>query len=235
VDYLQQVYLPQLPLALSPRRDAGSVADLSVERWGWYPEGGGVLSVTIEGRVRLGRLALTERGPLRSVSVLSAVSNLADHIRWRQAERADFVLRKQGIVPRIQTLDPPSPGQGTMLLVLAEYEHTRAAFTSYGRVRKPAERVAEEACKAYLRYHRRGQPVDEHLGDQLLLPLALAYRSAGPDDEPSQYAVESVTDHLLTQVWVIKKFLDDIDIEIDGERGNVGTVVVSRGSDRSHE
>jgi RNA 3'-terminal phosphate cyclase (ATP) len=166
----------------------------------------------------------SERGPLRTVSVLSAVSNLPDHIRQRQANRADFLIRKRGIKPRIEILDPPSPGQGTAVFVLAEYQHVRAGFTSYGRLRKPAERVAEEACKAFFRYHKRDQPVDAHLADQLLLPLTFACPSAG--SRQARYAVESVTQHLLTQAWVVQQFLPQVRIEVDGKEREPGMVTI---------
>jgi len=202
------------------------LVSLSIEQWGWYPRGGGVIHATISGGVRLRALRLTDRGSLRSVSVLSAASNLPAHIRQRQAGHADVLLRKGGIRPQIEILAAPSPGKGTAVFVLAEYQHGRAGFTSYGRIRKPAERVAEQACKAFFRYHKRGQPVDEHLADQLLLPVALAHRPTDGDAGFTEYAVESVTEHLVTHAWVIKQFLEDVCIEIDGDVGKTGTVKV---------
>jgi RNA 3'-terminal phosphate cyclase (ATP) len=165
-------------------------------------------------------VCIPDRGSLRGVSVLSAASNLPDHIRQRQASRADFLLRKQGIKPRVETLAPPSPGQGTIVFVLAEYAHMRAGFTSWGRIRKPAERVAEEACRSFIRYHKRRQPIDPHLADQLLLPLSLA-------DGPSRYRVSSVTRHLLTNAWLVQQFLD-AQIEIDGQEREPGEVAIHR-------
>ena len=111
-----------------------------------------------------------------------------------------------------------------MAFVLAEYQHARAGFTGYGRLHKPAERVAEQACKAYARYHKRQQPVDAHLGDQLLLPLAVAHHLSGSGR--SVYAVESVTRHLLTQVWLVQQFLSQPHIEVEGDEGEPGIVTI---------
>jgi len=211
IDYLREVYLPVLT-------DLGLNAQVEIERWGYYPRGGGLIRAEVCGPTSLRGLRLTERGALRGVLARSIVSNLPEHILQRQAERAEFLLRKQGITPTIEMLSPPSPGQGTAVWVCAEYRHVRAGFTAYGRLRKPAEEVAEEACKAFVHYHRRQMPVDAHLADQLLVPLALAAAHF-----PSEYAVEAVTAHLLTNAWVIEQF-GAAHIEIEGQEGQPGRV-----------
>ncbi|MBN1935303.1 MAG: RNA 3'-terminal phosphate cyclase [Anaerolineae bacterium] len=213
IDYVREVYLPLLA-------DLGLDARVEIARWGYYPHGGGSIQAEVRGPTRLHGLTLTGRGALRGVMVRSIVSNLPDHILQRQAEHADFLLRKQGVKPAVERQSPPSSGQGTTVWVLAEYHHARAGFTGYGRLRKPAEMVAEEACKAFAHYHKRQMPVDTHLADQLLLPLALA--GAG---STSEYAVEEVTPHLLTNSWVIEQFLD-VHIEIAGQEGQAGRVSV---------
>jgi RNA 3'-terminal phosphate cyclase (ATP) len=213
IDYVQQVYLPALSTV-----SGASVAQVVIEEWGWYPRGGGTIQATIAGDSRLRGLRLSSRGSLCKVSVTSAASNLPEHVRQRQAKQADHILRKQGIKPQVKSIDPPSPGQGTAVFVLAEYDEARAGFTSYGRIRKPAERVAEEACRGFARFHKRGRPVDRYLADQLLLPLALA-------DGDSQYAASEITQHLVTNAWLIQQFLD-VRIVIEGEEREPGIVQV---------
>ncbi len=218
IEYLQQVYLPTLEGALASSTGR-PIATIEVERWGWYPRGGGVIRTRIEGSVGLRGLRLLDRGALRRVKVLSVASNLPEHVRRRQADRADFMLRKRGIKAEVESISAPSPGRGTAVFILARYRDAQAGFTAYGRLRKPAERVAEEACRAFFRYHKRGRPVDAHLGDQLLLPLCLA-------GENSEYAVEEVTQHLLTRAWVISRFLEHVRIEIVGTEGQPGVVKI---------
>jgi RNA 3'-terminal phosphate cyclase (ATP) len=74
-----------------------------------------------------------------------------------------------------------------------------AGFAAYGRKGLPAERVAEAACRDILRYHRSGAPVDMHLADQLIVPLAV---STGV----SQFRTCRVTKHLQTNMWVAEQF-----------------------------
>jgi len=93
----------------------------------------------------LKRLTLTERGRLLRVRGLSATSNLPRHIARRQQCRAVQVLREHGFNPRIEIVDnAPSKGQGTVVFLWADFENVVAGFTSYGRLGKPAEQVAEE-------------------------------------------------------------------------------------------
>jgi RNA 3'-terminal phosphate cyclase (ATP) len=226
LDYLQQVYLPALRNVAFIAMSESPLATLVVDRWGWYPRGGGVIRAMIAGSAQLHSLQWVRRGSLRAVSVLSAASNLPKHISQRQADRADFLLRKSGVGAQVQTGAPPSSGQGTAVFVLAEYENAQAGFTGYGRLGKPAEQVAEDACQAFARYHERAQPIDEHLADQLLLPVALAHGWPEADSGETQYAVESVTEHLLTQAWVIQHFLPAVSVQIDGARGGTGLVTV---------
>ncbi|HDQ72918.1 MAG TPA: hypothetical protein ENN19_12600, partial [Chloroflexi bacterium] len=105
-----------------------------------------------------------------------------------------------------------------------EAESITAGFTAYGRKGLPAERVAETACEALLAHHQTPAPVDPHLADQLLLPMALAGGEAG---ETSTIHTSRVTQHLLTNVWVVQQFLDR-DIQVTGERGAPGMVIVKR-------
>jgi len=216
--YLTHVYLPTLARM-------GLEARVEIEKWGWYPIGGGEITATINGHggSELYDLNLVERGELKRLWGMSATSNLPAHIGQRQKKRADGTLRKCGFNPQIEIVDAPSPGQGTVVFLVAQYEHAVAGFSSPGRRGKPAEKVAEEACREFTAHHQSGACLDRHLADQLILPLALA---AGL----SAFTTCEITQHLLTNVWVVEQFLD-VRFEIEGEEGQRGKVRVLRQSD----
>jgi RNA 3'-terminal phosphate cyclase (ATP) len=211
--YLKHVYLPTLARV-------GLEARVEIEKWGWYPIGGGEMTAFIKGREgsHPSALSLIERGELKRLWGVSATSNLPPHIAQRQKKRAEGYLRKRGFDPRIEIVDAPSPGQGTVVFLVAEYEHAVAGFSSLGKRGKPAEKVAEEACREFLTYHRSGACLDKHLADQLILPLALARGS-------SAFTTCEITMHLLTNVWVVEQFLD-VRFEVEGEEGGKGRVQV---------
>ncbi len=209
--YLKHVYLPTLART-------GLEAKAEVEKWGWYPIGGGEMTVAIQGRgeSELSGLDLTQRGELKRLWGVSAASNLPAHIGQRQQKRAEGYLRERGFEPQVEIVDAPSPGKGTVLFLAAEYENAVAGFSSLGKRGKPAEKVAEDACREFMAYHQSGACLGKYLADQLILPLALA-------SGPSAFTTCEITQHLLTNIWVVEQFLD-VAFEIEGEVGQQGAV-----------
>jgi RNA 3'-terminal phosphate cyclase (ATP) len=213
--YLESVCLPTL-------QHMGLNARVHLERWGWYPIGGGIVTAEINGSGKaepsLEGLNLIDRGPLKRLSGVSASSNLPGYIAERQQQRAQSLLRAEGFDPEIEIVDAPASGQGTMLFLLAEFESVRAGFTSLGRRGKPAELVAEEACKDFLEYFKSGAALDRHLADQLVLPLALATGA-------SSFSTCEVSQHLLTNAWIVEELLGR-PIDVEGEKGRPGKVSI---------
>ncbi|HID63224.1 MAG TPA: RNA 3'-phosphate cyclase [Anaerolineae bacterium] len=211
--YLKHVYLPTLARM-------GIEATVEINQWGWYPIGGGEIKAGVRGQgVRdresspipcpLSPIALVERGELKRLWGISALSNLPAHIGQRQKRQVERLLRERGFTPEIEIVDAPSPGQGTVVFLVAEFENVVAGFTSYGARGKRAEKVAEEACREFIRYYDSGQALDRHLADQLILPLSLA---AGQ----SSFTTCEVTQHLLTNVEVVQRLME-VKAEIEGK------------------
>jgi RNA 3'-terminal phosphate cyclase (ATP) len=211
--YVEQVYLPTLARL-------GLQASVQIERWGWYPQGGGLVQAQVTGSNQpMAGLNLTERGQLRRLHGLSAVSNLPVSIAERQRARAEGFLRPRGFAPHIELVEAPARGPGTVVFLVAEYEQALAGFAALGARGKPAEKVAEEACAQFIAHHQSGAAVDPHLADQLILPLALA---AGP----SAFTTSQITQHLLTNIWVVEQFLP-VRFQVEGQEGEFGRVSVT--------
>jgi len=220
--YLRHVYLPAV-------QKMGIWARVSIERWGWYPLGGGKMRVRIRGQgtegssdnlLSLSPVRLEDRGALVRVWGISAVSNLPDHIVERQRRRAEEILRARGFEVQIDGVRAPSRGRGTMLFLVVECERTSAGFTAHGQRGKPAETVAEEACRQLLEWWGSNAALDRHLADQLVLPTALA-------DGESTFTTCCVTRHLLTNIWVVERF-GLAYFEVEGDLGAPGKITVKR-------
>jgi RNA 3'-terminal phosphate cyclase (ATP) len=209
--HLDQVYLGML-------RRLGADSRAKVGRYGWYPRGGGEVTVWVTGAAERSfkPQPLEERGELRRLWGLSAYSNLPAHVGNRQKERAFRLLREAGLHPRLEVLRAPSAGIGTAVILVAECDHVLAGFSALGARGKPAEEVAEEACQHFLRWWQSGAAVEMHLADQLLLPLALA-------DGVSTFTTCRITQHLLTNAWVVQHFLP-VEIDVEGKEGEPGRV-----------
>jgi RNA 3'-terminal phosphate cyclase (ATP) len=212
ISYLDQVYLPALARMGVPVR-------LTLERWGFYPAGGGQITAQFEGDARaLSPLKMTARGALERVTGQAVVTNLPAHIPQRMANRARNVLAEAGIEAQVEARRLRGVGPGAGIFLCARYAHTRAGFTAYGRRGLPAERVAEASCADLLDHHRAEGALDPHLADQLVLPLALATGE-------SRFSTSRVTQHLLTNIAVIRQFLP-LRVELEGELDTPGLLLL---------
>jgi RNA 3'-terminal phosphate cyclase (ATP) len=219
-DYACHVWLPALA-------HFGIQAELELHRWGWYPAGGGEIHARVQGRGHEthspgARVGLTDRGVLRRVWGRAFAADLPSHIPQRMADRAWGLLTETevGIDVRPERVRAACPGAGIFLV--AEYENVRAGFSALGRRGKPAEEVAEEAVHALLDHHHSGATVDDHLGDQLILPAALAQVT-------TTYTVAHPTAHLTTAAWLAKQFgLARVAVE-PGTNGNHRVTLLPEG------
>lgn len=220
-DYIKEVFLPAV-------KKAG--VDIEVENpvKGFYPVGGGELLVTIKPCVRpLLPVTLTERGAITRISILSTVANLPLSIAKRQLDRAQERLGGLGAHVLGESVEVRSPGRGTAVFILAEFEKTRAGFSALGARGKRAEAVADEAAESFLAYLGASGVLDPHLSDQVMLPMALA-------EGVSAATTTEVTGHLRTNIHVIEKFLP-VKFDIRGETGREGQVTVAGAAYRGKE
>jgi RNA 3'-terminal phosphate cyclase (ATP) len=218
--YLEKQWLPLL-------RQMGLAMEVNLRCAGFYPQGGGEVYARIEPASQLAPLHLPERGALKRISGLSAVANLDLSIAERQRSQALRKLRGRSRQIEIELLELPARGKGTFLLLQAEFKYSSACYVALGALGKRAEQVADEVCVSLERFLAGTGAVDEHLADQILLPLAFA-------SGPSEYRTVQVTPHILTNASVIEAF-NAAEIEIRGPTGETGSVRIQPSRSRLHE
>jgi len=190
--------------------------------WGFYPRGGGHVKVQVfPSSSPAGEIELQSRGALRKLSLLSYVAGLPLSVARRQMAQGLKVLRRGKADADIteEVFEVSSPGKGTFFFVHAVYENTSAGFSSLGERGKRAEAVGQEAVEEFLEFHSTDAAVDPYLADQLSIYLALNGRGG--------YTTSRLTRHLLTNAWVIEKFLQEPRIAIKGEEGKPCRIIAS--------
>jgi RNA 3'-terminal phosphate cyclase (ATP) len=188
--FLQHTLLPLLA-RMGPR------ATLTLDRYGFYPAGGGQYTVHIE-PAPLVPLHLPERGALQRIEPVAVVANLPRRIGHRELDEIRAELGLETRAGRVEEVE--SPGPGNVVWIEAHAEHLTEVFTGFGRKGVTAERVAQEAVREFVAWRDREVPVGEHLADQLLVPCALAGSGS--------FLTPTPTLHTETNAQIIRKFLD---------------------------
>lgn len=203
VDFHRYVKLPFL-------ERFGVDADISINRRGFYPKGGGEAQLTV-GPSTSTSIGCTERGHLGEVQVISiATKDLSEaSVAERQARAAterleDMVHTEiQASFDYVEALSP-----GTVVLVVATYDHSIAGFSALGERGKPAEDVAFDAVADFHAFHETDAAIDSHLADQLLPLLSV---SGGEITTPEK------TPHIETGSELLASFGYEISIEDVGD------------------
>lgn len=213
LDYFQEIFC-----ALLLRM--GAEVRTEIARVGFYPKGGGNVRVKILPAHRLKPLNLTERGDLRTI--------LAESVASRDLEKAKVAERQVEGVEKIIDLDDATARYvdtysiGSSIHLTAQFSNCRLGASALGERGKPAERVGREAARLLSDQIRSGACLDRWMADQILPYLALA-------DGNSEVTVSKVTNHCLTNIWVIEKFLPVRFEVLEGIEGSARILVKKGG------
>lgn len=211
VDYLVRVKLPLL-------RRFGVGATLDVDRRGFYPVGGGRATLSLFPSSPK-PVRLEERGSPDAVRIYATASDgLAEaSVAERLGETAASELREEEWTVVQRTVDyVASDTPGAVVVVRLDYDGTVAGFSALGEKGTPAEEVAETAAAAARSFDDGSGVVDDHLADQLVLPVALA---------GGRVELPRATDHAETNTSLVREFGFDVRLE----RGNGSATLVAPG------
>lgn len=195
LDYFRQVKLPFLT-------ERGLDADVELDRRGFYPRGGGKATLTVRPS-SLDTLDVTERGERESLTTYSVAEEgmAEDDVAERQAEAAPEAAERE-----VEYAEADC--EGSALVLVAEYEHSRAGFAALGERGVEPEEVGESTVEDFEAFEQTDAAVDEHLADQLVPFLVL---SGG------EVRVPEVTSHVETCIELLGEFDYDVTVEEDGE------------------
>ncbi len=207
-DFLDRTYLPCL-------RSMGLEASATLERYGFYPAGGGQITVRVEpiGEPALLKpFELLERGADQGRSAEALVARIPRNIAERQlrtvTSRLGWTAEEDDL--RVAETDR-SVGPGNAITLAVQSERVTEVFVAYGKLGVPAERIAREAVKQARAYLVTDAPVGEFLADQLLLPMTLVGGGS--------FRTTKITRHTQTNLDVLARFFA-FDAEVTRESGS---------------
>ena len=210
VHYLQKVFIPMAARF-------GFEESIQLNRWGWYPKGGGEAIARVQPSAGWNGVQLGYRGKLQAIHGISAASNLPEHIINRQHNQIVKRLARFDSPVNIEQVKGESIGRGTLVFLMAEFENVQAGFSAIGARGKRAEAVADEAYQALADFLKSDAAIEPYLADQLILPMALAKGE-------SRFTTSQITQHLTTNIWLVQQFLP-VQFEVNGVENESGEIV----------
>jgi RNA 3'-terminal phosphate cyclase (ATP) len=195
-------YLKHVLLGVLSRM--GLEASLTVEKYGYYPEGIGEVTLEVKPCSKLKPIRAEEFGKIVELRGVSVCTFLADRkVAERQAKAANEVLKAHGYEADIQVVnDMSNPLQKGSSLVLWAKTDKGAILggDAIGELGKLSEAVGREAAEKFLKEIESKATVDAHLADMLVPYVALT-------EGESVYLCRTVTDHLDANMWLAQKML----------------------------
>lgn len=189
-------------------------ADLKVIRPGYVPTGGGIIEINVKPQPKkITPLRLSEQGKLIKVEGISISSHLSESkVSERMALECNKVLSTRGLQAEIEILnDTKAQQRGAALSIWAKTDSgCIIGADRAGKIGRTSEAIGREVAKNLLEDLDSGATVDRYAADQLIIYAALA-------DGESEYIFPHLTDHIESNLWLVKDILG-VEIFIEGNR-----------------
>jgi len=192
-DFLCETFLPAIATA-------GFRGNCELIKHGFFPAGGGKITFDIQSQQKNTHqtINLCEPGKEPQIHARIYTAQLAAHIAQRQRR----LLRQSKLdiqnVEHIEVTDSDGPGNCVMIRVCNGSRTT--VFTAFGMRGKPSQNVISEVVNLAKDFLASGAAVDRFLADQLLIYMAMS--------KAGHCTTNELSSHLLTNMEIIKKFLD---------------------------
>jgi len=195
-DYFKEVLLPAV-------RDMGACVKTEIYRYGFYPRGGGQITVECNHSELVGyeydeHHKSDKKWPDKIVKARIIQSNkLPKHIIEREVNKINGLLNGVYLNTNIETKIVNTLSPGNAITLWYNGNGYRGSYV-LGQTRKPAEKVADEAVTELLKHIN--YTVDEYLTDQLMIFSVMARGS-------TKIYTSDVSLHARTNAYIINSFL----------------------------
>lgn len=184
---------------------------------GLYPRGGGALRVELGPRAAPpAAIELTARGRLLAHELRVILAGVPRHVGDREQRTYEEALRELApevpIAARVDEVGQTGPGN--VLVATLRFDRVAHVVVAFGERGVPAEVVASRLAADVRALFDADVPVDEHLADQLLLPMVFG---AG-----GELVTVPLSRHATTQIALLRSLVDaGIDVRSEGSRVRV--------------
>ncbi|MCL2288956.1 MAG: RNA 3'-terminal phosphate cyclase [Candidatus Bathyarchaeota archaeon] len=200
INYLKFVLLPTL-------YKMGVKAEITVQKYGYYPKGMGEATLTVEPLSTLRPIQLETFGKLKNVNGVSVCTFLAERqVAQRQATAAiqALTLHDKSIQPQIHVLNAVSNlyQKGSSIALWAETDAgVLVGADALGELGKTSESVGKSVAENLVAELYSASTVDVFLADMLILYMALAQGK-------SFFYTRCLSDHVNANIWLMETMLN---------------------------
>lgn len=168
-----------------------------LERYGFYPRGGGRMVVDIQ-PAPLRAIECMDRGAFMLGQAEAILTGLPFDIAEREIKAARKVLGDWSDTAFTTNMLPADQGPGNALLITAEFEHVTEVASGFAKLGIPAERLAKTTARRMAGYLESNAFAGPYLQDQLLLPFAMA--------RGGRFTTVKFSEHTRTAARLIERF-----------------------------
>lgn len=195
IEYYENVFLPMI-------RRFGASAELRVDSFGWFPKGGGNVSLFIKPS-NLRATEILDKGSLQSIQGVCSRSGLSQDILAREEEGIRSIFPGAKIERNVKE----SHSIGTAVTVWAGFENSIVGSSEVGRKGVRAETIGKSVASALQDSIKSKGAIDEWMADQLLVFMAIA-------NGKSSLRLPRITSHAKTCLQTIPIFTN-VPFEVD--------------------
>jgi RNA 3'-terminal phosphate cyclase (ATP) len=183
-DFYKNIFCPLLPVK----------TECELIKYGFYPSGGGEVNVKIDPNIkRISPLIISEKGMLLSRELTMVHS--------KATEVCTSINNQLYPECKCRPMEVQAHGKG-MPVLTAYFQYSELSEMIQVYHQKDPKKTVSDFTGLVSEYQNASAPVEEHLADQLLLPLALMFGGTYKAISLSKYSK-----HFETNVIIIEMFL----------------------------